>query len=131
MLREALLKFTRELSAQLVIRRIDDRGIQVNDQVHATSIALAPDRLLGEWRPTPVAELAEDDFESVLGAEPELILLGTGATNIFPPRELTFSFARRGIGFEVMDTAAAARTFNVVANEGRRVVAVLYLQEGL
>ena len=46
---------------------------------------------------------------------------------MFPPRELTFSFARKGIGFEVMDTAAAARTFNVLANEDRRVVAVLYL----
>ena len=134
MLREALLKFTRELSARLVIRRIDDRGILVNDQVHATSIALTPDRLLGEWRPTPVAELAalyvitsSSPNLLVLDAEPELILLGTGATNIFPPRELTFSFARKGIGFEVMDTAAAARTFNVLANEDRRVVAVLYL----
>ena len=127
MLREALLKFTRELSARLVIRRIDDRGILVNDQVHAKSIALTPDRLLGEWRPTPVAELVENHFDSVLDAQPELILLGTGSTNIVPPRELTFSFARKGIGFEVMDTAAAARTFNVLANEDRRVAAVLYL----
>ena len=127
MLREALVKFTRELSARLVIRRVDDQGILVNDQVHATSIALTPDRLLGEWHSTPVAELAESHFDAVLDVEPELILLGTGATNIFPPRELTFSFARRGIGFEVMDTAAAARTFNVLANEDRRVAAVLYL----
>ena len=52
---------------------------------------------------------------------PEIVLLGTGATNVFPPRELTFAFARKGIGLEVMDTAAAARTFNVLANEGREV----------
>ena len=38
-----------------------------------------------------------------------------------------FAFARRGVGFEVMDTRAAARTFNVLAGENRRVAAVLYL----
>ena len=56
-----------------------------------------------------------------------MVLLGTGTKSVFPPRELTFSFARKGIGLEVMDTAAAARTFNVLANEGRRVAAVLYV----
>ena len=74
-----------------------------------------------------VAELGEDHFDAVLATQPEIVLLGTGPTNIFPPRELTFAFARKGIGLEVMDTAAAARTFNVLANEGRRVAAVLYL----
>ena len=64
---------------------------------------------------------------AVFAEQPDVVLLGTGAANIFPPRELTFAFARRGIGLEVMDTAAAARTFNVLANEGRRVAAVLYI----
>jgi uncharacterized protein len=63
----------------------------------------------------------------VVDTKPEIVLLGTGTTNVFPPRELTFAFARNGIGLEVMDTAAAARTFNVLANEGRRVAAILYL----
>jgi uncharacterized protein len=57
---------------------------------------------------------------------PELIILGTGPTNVFPPRELVFALARRGIGLECMDTAAAARTFNVLSGEGRSVAAVLY-----
>lgn len=127
MLREALLKFTRELSAKLVIRRVSGSAILINDEEHATSIALTPERLLGEWPATPVAELDEGHFGTVLEAVPEIVLLGTGVDNIFPPRELTFAFARKGIGLEVMDTAAAARTFNVLANEGRRVAAVLYL----
>jgi uncharacterized protein len=127
MVREALLKFTRELSARLVIRRVSGNSIIINDEEHSTSIALTPDELLGEWPAAPVTELGEDHFETVLAGKPEIVLLGTGPTNIFPPRELTFAFARRGIGLEVMDTAAAARTFNVLANEGRRVAAVLYL----
>jgi uncharacterized protein len=48
-------------------------------------------------------------------------------TNVFPPRELVFALARRGIGLEFMDTPAAARTYNVLASEGRQVAAVLYL----
>jgi uncharacterized protein len=40
---------------------------------------------------------------------------------------LLFAFARRGIGLESMDTAAAARTFNVLSGEARQVAAVLYL----
>ena len=127
MLREALLKFTRELSAKLVIRRVAERSILINEEEHRNSVALTPDKLLGQWRSAPIAELTADHFESVLDAKPEIVLLGTGTTSVFPPRELTFSFARKGIGLEVMDTAAAARTFNVLANEGRRVAAVLYV----
>jgi len=127
MVREASLKFTRELSARLVIRSVSDAAILVNHDEHATSIVLTPDEVLGNWPETPVADLVAADFEMVFAAEPEIVLLGTGASNIFPPRELTFAFARKRIGFEVMDTAAAARTFNVLANEGRKIAAVLYL----
>jgi len=128
MLREALLKFTRELSARLVIRRVTERSILINDEEHVTSIVLTPDRLLGEWPAAAIGELTTEHFASVLDVAPDIVLLGTGPTNVFPPRELTFAFARRGIGLEVMDTAAAARTFNVLANEGRKVAAILYLR---
>jgi len=127
MVRDALLKFTRELSAKLVIRSVSEAAICIDDDDYAESIALTPEELLGPWPDKPIAELAESDFETVLSTGPEIVLLGTGVTNIFPPRELTFAFARKGVGFEIMDTAAAARTFNVLANEGRKVAAVLYL----
>ena len=121
------MKFTRELSARLVVRSVSETAIRVNDDSYSESIALTPEELLGPWHQKHVADLSEDDFAAILEAGPELILLGTGTSNIFPPRELTFAFARKGIGFEAMDTAAAARTFNVLANEARKVAAVLYL----
>lgn len=127
MLREALLKFTRELSAALVIRSVSKTAILVNDEEYTESIALTPEELLGSWPDKGIDALSESDFDTILGTNPEIVLLGTGSSNIFPPRELTFAFARRGIGFEAMDTAAAARTFNVLANEGRKVAAVLHL----
>ena len=127
MLRDAGLKFTRELSARLVIRRVSKTAIRVNDDDYSESIALTPDDELRRWDEKPIADLVDGDFAAVIDTRPEIVLLGTGVSNVFPPRELTFSFARQGIGFEVMDTAAAARTYNVLANEGRRVAAILYV----
>ena len=125
MLRDASLKFTRELSARLVIRSVSESAIRVNDADYSESIVLTPDDQLTIWSDKPIADLTDADFNSVFDTKPEIVLLGTGASNVFPPRELTFAFARKGIGLEVMDTSAAARTFNVLANEGRRVAAVL------
>ena len=127
MLRDAPLKFTRELSARLVIRNVSESAIRVNDADYSESIVLTPDDQLTIWSDKPIADLTDADFNSVFDTKPEIVLLGTGASNVFPPRELTFAFARKGIGLEVMDTPAAARTFNVLANEGRRVAAILYL----
>ncbi len=125
MLRDASLKFTRDLSARLVIRNVSESAIRVNDADYSESIVLTPDDQLTIWSDKPIADLTDTDFNSVFDTKPEIVLLGTGASNVFPPRELTFAFARKGIGLEVMDTPAAARTFNVLANEGRRVAAVL------
>ena len=94
---------------------------------YTETIALTPDGLLENFAPPPLEELGLSHFERLLEEEPELVIIGTGEHTVFPPRELTFAFARRRVGLEVMDTAAAARTFNVLAGEGRRLAAVLYL----
>ncbi len=57
--------------------------------------------------------------------EPQFLLLGTGAKQIFPEARLRAAFLERRIGFDVMDTGAAARTYNVLLAEGRPVTAAL------
>ena len=126
MVREAHLKFTRELPGTLTIRSVGEDGIRINDELWSGTVALTPQEVIEQWRTVAVEDLVADDFSALLDDSPELVILGTGASGQFPPRELMFAFARRGIGLEVMDTAAAARTFNVLAGEGRRVAAVLY-----
>jgi len=126
MVREAQLKFTRELSETLTIRSVGPDGIRINEQLWSETIALTPEEIISPWNSVLLAELKEDHFAPLLAHSPELILVGSGAKSEFPPRELMFSFARLGVGLEVMDTAAAARTFNVLALEARRVAAVLY-----
>lgn len=110
-----------------MIRSVDADGIRIGENLYESTIALTVDAVLENPVDKAVGELAEEDFAELLDASPEVIVLGTGATNIFPPRELVFAMARRGVGFEVMDTGAAARTYNVLAGEGRQVAAVLYL----
>ena len=127
MLRDAPLKFTRELTGTLTVQSVSTSTITVNGTPYSQSIAITPDTVFDNWQAKPVANLAASDFETLLALSPEIILLGTGHQNIFPPRELMFAFARRGVGLECMDTAAAARTFNVLASEGRQIAAVLYL----
>ncbi len=127
MVRDATLKFSREMTGSLIIQRVTETAITINGEPYSQSVALTADEVLTDWEPKAVGNLDEGDFEFLLAQAPEIVLLGTGATNVFPPRELLFAFARRGIGLETMDTAAAARTFNVLASEGRQVVAVLYV----
>jgi len=127
MLREALVKFTRELTGTLTIQTVTTSAIIVGGDSYSEPVALTPDEIIRDWKPRPIAELTEAHFENLLQRAPELVILGTGAMSQFPPRELVFAFARRGIGLETMDTPAAARTFNVLATEGRQVAAVLYL----
>jgi uncharacterized protein len=121
------LKFTREISSATTIRRVTGEAIVIGENRYTETIALTPDGVFEDFAPPPIEELDLSHFDILLEDEPELLILGTGKRTVFPPRELTFAFARRRIGLEVMDTAAAARTFNVLAGEGRRLVALLYL----
>ena len=121
------MKFTRELPNALMIRSVTSAGIVIGEETHARTLAITNEQVLADWPAKAVAELVESDFEELFEAAPELVLLGTGSKVEFAPRELTFAFARRQVGLEVMDTAAAARTFNVLVGEGRRLAAVLYV----
>ena len=120
------MKISRELQSNTTIRQVTAAGIKIGEVVYDETLVLTAEAVHPGWTDKSVDALAAEDFSELMDDEPDLVLLGTGKHNRFPPRELVFSFARRGIGLEVMDTAAAARTFNVLAGEGRRVVAVLY-----
>jgi len=123
------LKFTRESSTSLTVRSVAADEILIGDDVFDCTIALTNDAVFRDWPEKAVSELVEADFVALLDADPEIIILGTGPGSIFAPRELVFAMARRGVGFEVMNSAAAARTFNVLTAEGRRVASVIYLSD--
>ncbi|NZA27050.1 Mth938-like domain-containing protein [Luteimonas sp. SJ-92] len=95
----------------------------VNDRELRTSFIVAPDALVEDWPVRDAAAMVPADLEPLLALAPELVLLGTGAGQVFPPPAVTAACLSRGIGLESMSNAAAARTYQVLAGEGRRVVA--------
>lgn len=111
----------------LFVRRVGERTITVVDRELTRSFLLAPNRIVEDWPVHDAGELDADHVEAFLALEPELVLLGTGARQRFPAAAFMAGFLRRGIGIEVMDNAAAARTYDLLADEGRRVVAAFML----
>ncbi len=110
-----------------VLRGASAAGVQVNQETLTQSFLLTPNQLVAGWRPASVDELAPEDMQAVLALEPALVLLGSGVRQRFPTAAVMAAVLTRGIGIEVMDSGAAARTFNVLAAEGRKVVAAFLL----
>lgn len=105
------------------LRGADGASALVNYRKLTRSFIVAPDKLIEDWSVRDVNALAPADLEPLFALNPELIVLGAGAAQAFPSPETMAACLSRGIGLETMTNAAAARTFNVLAAEGRRVVA--------
>jgi len=122
------MKFTRELSGNVnVVRAYQRDSVRIGDRTLTQSCLFNAGQLIDSWPPRSVAELTAAHFDAALVWEPEIVLLGTGTRQEFPAREIYAALLARGIGFEVMDTGAACRTYNVLVSEDRRVAAGLIL----
>lgn len=79
------------------------------------------------WAPASPDDLSRETMAAVLAklAMPQFLLLGTGRSQVFPALEVRQLFEDKLVGLEVMDTGAAARTFNVLLAEQRPVCAAL------
>ena len=90
------MKFTREIFAGNIIRDVTAKGFVIGNDTLPGPLVLTADEIVRGWTGQAIADLVEEDFELLLDRTPEIVLLGTGATTIFPPRELVFAMARRG-----------------------------------
>jgi uncharacterized protein len=118
------MQLTLEPSDQAyVLRSADATSALVNERRLTTSFLIAPDALVEDWPVNSIAALGADELEAVFALEPEVIVLGSGARQAFPPPATLAACLGRGVGLESMSNDAAARTYAVLASEGRRVVA--------
>ena len=97
----------------------------IGDRTVRQGIIICADGTVTPWPPAAITDLDEGHVRQIISFGPEVVLLGTGARQAFPDPELLRLFVENGLGLEVMDTAAACRTFNVLASENREVVAAL------
>jgi uncharacterized protein len=109
------------------VRACTPEAITVVDRPLTHSFVLAPDQVIENWPVRNASEFDEAAADAIAALKPEVVLLGTGTKQVFPPREILVSLLRRRIGVEVMDNAAASRTYNLLASEGRRAVAAFML----
>lgn len=109
------------------ITAIDETAIFVNGLAHASSLLVAPEGELTAITATDTADLSDLLWQSVIAQSPEVLLIGTGAKQQFLPPAQLAALYQAGIGVECMASGAAARTYNVLMSEGRRVLALILL----
>ncbi len=93
---------------------------------HKGSILCLPDAIVA-WEPVVVADLTAANFRDVFAAKADIdfVLLGTGDSHVLAPAAVREAFRMAGLPLDVMATGPAARTYNILLAEGRRVVAAL------
>jgi uncharacterized protein len=103
--------------------------VVVNQERFTSSLVAYPESVRAEWGPRSVEELDGASLDVLFQeGSPEIVIIGTGRRQRFPPTELLAPLYARRIGIEIMDTFAACRTFNVLAGEDRVVVAGLIIE---
>jgi uncharacterized protein len=115
------------LAGTNTITRFDGSRLWVGPTVHEASVLVPWQGAVQGWGVASVAGLEAAHIEAIAALAPEVVILGSGARIVFPPSALARLLFERRIGLETMDTGAACRTYNVLASEGRRVVAALML----
>ncbi len=113
-----------------VVTRHDDGRVWVNATPHDRSVLVPWVGTVVDWDCAGAAALTAAHFERVAALAPEVVIYGSGRALRFAAPALQRALIDRGIGVETMDTRAACRTYNVLAAEGRRVVAALVVEPG-
>ena len=119
------MKFHLATSNGNVVTGIGPGWVRIGAIEYRESLVLTPEAIATGWAPSGFDGLAEADFVHLLSYKPEVVLFGAGSAIRFPHPRLIRALTEARIGLEAMDTPAACRTFNILAAEGRGVVAAL------
>ena len=105
-----------------------DGYVEINQTPYAHAVLLSSDGAIFEWPVKAFEDLAASNFTQMVDLKPELILVGTGSRQRFPKPELLKALIEAKIGFEIMDSQAACRTYNILVGEGRQVLLALIVE---
>jgi uncharacterized protein len=122
------MKFHLQAPAANVVTGTGPGWVRVGAQDYRENIVLTKDAVTPGFAPSGFEALAAGDLERLLASSPEIVLLGTGATQRFPHPRVTAPLIAARVGLEVMDTRAACRTYNILVAEGRAVIAALIVE---
>lgn len=105
-----------------------DGYIEINKIPYSHAVLLSSDGDILEWAVKSFDDLGSADFTQMASLKPELIIIGTGKSQRFPRPELLKTLIEAKIGFEMMDSQAACRTYNILVGEGRQVLLALIVE---
>lgn len=111
-----------------LIRSYAPGEVRVGERTLITNCIISADRLIPDWKIRDIDDFGAADLQMILDFEPQIVLLGTGATQRFPSAQVRSAFAEHGVALEPMDLGAACRTFNILVQEERQVVAALLVR---
>ncbi len=124
------MKLQPDKSSTPLVRAYADDWLQIDDLRFTGSVILSslPDHPPRAWAPRSLQEMDAAQLGELALSGAELVIFGTGRRLRFPPAAWQAPFALQRVGLETMDTAAACRTYNILASEGRKVLAALLLE---
>jgi uncharacterized protein len=102
--------------------------VAINGTRYTQSLIVTPGRIINDWCVGAFAALTAQDLTPVLALHPAVFILGTGPKLRFPSAEILRPLAQAQIGWEIMDTPAACRTYNILMQEGRNVACAILLE---
>jgi len=112
--------------AVYTVRRYAAGEIVVNDQRLTAPCILSAQRLIVDWAASPLAPISAADLAPLLELAPAILLLGWSQQPQVPDASVRRALAGRGVALECMSLGAACRTYNILVQEGRPVVAGLF-----
>ena len=115
------------IDASYVIRAIGPTSVQVNELALSHSFIISPMRLINPWTTKDVESLTQDDLAIFFELKPSVIILGVGQGFKSLPAQWLMPFYEQKIGVEIMSSASACRTYNILAGEQRNVAAGILL----
>jgi uncharacterized protein len=122
------MKFSEELGdAAYRITGYGEGWVRVNQERLAASFILTPQSVFKDWQPQRIEAMETSHLEPLFAIPAEVIIIGCGATQQFPPTAIWKALVQHGTGFEIMTTDAACRTYNVLLSEARPVVAAFFI----
>ena len=113
-------------SSEAFIAGYGDGGFRMGDSRFTGSLLITPSGFY-PWDVVEHSQITLEGLKPILENSDniELLVIGTGQSMAFVAKEIRKAFADNDIAIEVMDTGAAARTYNVLLQEGRMVTAAL------
>jgi len=124
------MKLQPDKSNAPMVRAYGSGWIEVDHNKHIQSVLISSlaDMPTCDWAPQRFEDLQAMHLSPLAASGAELVILGTGARLRFTPPAWLSAFAEHRVGLEIMDTAAACRTYNILASEGRKVIAALLIE---